>query len=98
MITEASFSAKTVVALAAKDRGIESHRVTWGQSDHSAADTCHLPCGFVSHDNRRYAATGRSVISVDVTAANATGRDLDEDLIGGRFWNREIHNLEMAIL
>jgi hypothetical protein len=34
----------------------------------------------------------------EITAANTAHRDLDENLIGSKFWGREIHDLKVAIL
>jgi hypothetical protein len=52
----------------------------------------------MSHDEWRNAATGRAVVAMDVTPANATGTNLDQDFAGCGFGYREIDDLQNSII
>jgi len=45
----------------------------------------------MAHDQRRDAAARGAVVSVDVRTANATGADLDQDVVRTADWIGHIH-------
>lgn len=84
-------------AFAAIDGGIEGYAVAGAEVFDGRADGFDNSCGFMAHDEGRYASAGTSVVSVDVTSANAAGPDSDEQFIGRRGRRWKISNLEPAI-
>ena len=53
--------------------------------------------GFVAHYDRRNAATGGAVVAVDVTAADAARRHLNQHFIRERSGLRKISNFQMVV-
>jgi hypothetical protein len=67
-----------VMAFTARDRGIESHTVSYLKALDLLADVLDNPGGFVAHDQRGYATTGAAVKAVDIAPADSARFDFHQ--------------------
>ena len=80
-IAKVYFSPQTVAADAAGNRRIKGDAVAGGDAGYARAHRGHDPRGLVSHHNGRNAAPRGTVIAMHVAAANAAGRDPNQNLV-----------------
>jgi hypothetical protein len=97
-VAQVHVTAPTVAAFAAIHSGIESDAVAFREAIYAGADFGNCPRGFVTHHQRRYAPSGRAVITVNVAAANSTRRHTDQNFVAIGRWNRQVGDLELAVL
>ncbi len=97
VIAKIHVTAKTIGAGAAVYGGVESDPIAGSETLYSGADGGDDTGGFVSHDDGGNPATGRAIVAVDVTAADAAGGDADEDFVVGGGGHREVGELEIFV-
>ena len=91
-------AAGAIRALATIDSRIEGHAITLGKAAPAGADPGDCSRGFMPHHEGRNAASGGSVIAVDVTAADAAGCHPDQYFARTWFRHRHIRQFELAVL
>jgi hypothetical protein len=77
------------VAFTARDRGIESHTVSYSEALDLLTDVLDDPCGFVSHDQRWDTSSGATVKAVNIASTDSACFDLNEQVCWatGRHWH-----------
>jgi hypothetical protein len=97
IVAKVDIATQAVGTRAAVNRGVEGDAVAFGKTVHIFADGGDLPSSFVTHHDWGDAATRGTVVAVDVTAADATGRDPNQDFIGCRSGRRKIRDFEVLV-
>ena len=82
VVAEVDVAARAEDALAAIDGGVEGDAIAAFQVANVGAGALHHAGRFVSHDERRNAASGGSVQAVDVAAADSAGADANQHVVG----------------
>jgi uncharacterized oxidoreductase len=97
IVAEVDISTKAVWTRAAVDRGVEGDAVAFRETCDIFADGGDSAGRFVTHHNRGDAAAGRTVVAVDIAAADAAGGDLNQDFIEPRGGFRKIRNFKVLV-
>src|SRR5262249_26468323 len=92
------FSAKTRGTSAAVYGRIERDAIALGELRNARAECGDDARRFVAHHDGRNAATGGAIVAVNVTAANATSRDANQHLSWAGLRNRQVGDLQLAVL
>src|SRR5579859_366245 len=97
VVTKIDIAAAAILASAAEDGRVESNPIAHGEARHAVTKRGNSSGGFVAHDNRRNAPSGRAIVAVDVAATDAAGRHADKHFTAGRSWIRQIGNFQMLV-
>jgi len=96
-VAEIYVAAAAVGTFAAVNGGIEGDAIAGHEVFYGVTDRSDDTGGFVTHDDRRDAAAGGAVVTVNVAAANAAGGDADEDFVRRGRGRREFGEFEIAV-
>src|ERR1700676_3386383 len=97
VVAKIHIAAETVRTGATVDGGVESDAVALGETRDVAADGGDATGSFVAHHNRRDATAGGAIVAVDVAAADAAGRYLNQDLVRKRSRLGEIGDFQVVV-
>ena len=98
MIAKVDLSTLAVTALAAKNGGIESDMIPFGESGTRRTQECDDARCFMPHHNRRYTAAGGPIVSMHIAAANPARRDANQNLIRARHGSGHFGYFKVPIL
>ena len=97
VVAKIDFAAAAMPAAAAVDRRVEGHAVAGGPIADLGPDVDDRPRRLVAHDDRRLPPAGAAVHAVDVAAADAAGRDAQQDLVRGDLGARPVLDFQMVV-
>src|SRR6266567_7042365 len=97
-ITEIHVPTNAVTAFPAIDRRVKCDAIVFHYALYIRTNSSDGPRRLVAHDNRRNATPGRSVISMNVAAADSARGNADQNFVGTRLGARQVSDFQLAVL
>lgn len=97
VLAKIDFAAETVGAHTTRYGGIERDAIVHGKIRYIAAERGNGSGRFMSHHNRRNAAAGRTVITVNIAAADSASGHAHQNFVRCRRWHWAIGDFQMIV-
>ena len=97
LIAEIPMSLATKIAHTTGNHGIESYPHARRKIGHVFPNSNHLSRSFMPHDQRRDPSATATVVTMDIAAADATGGNFDQDVVGATLRIGDIGDLKLLI-
>lgn len=90
VIAQIDISAEAGITFATIYRRVKRNPITFRQGGHVFAGSCDSSRRFVSHHDRRNAASRGAIVAVDIAAADSASCNANQNLISSGLRNSEI--------
>src|SRR5258708_997320 len=97
VVAQVHFSPLAERAVAAIDGRIKGDAVAFTKTVYVGADAGHDAGGLMSHHERRNPPPGRTVVAVNVAAADSAGGNAYQNFIAPRHRYRELRNFKLVV-
>ena len=98
LVAEVHIAAAAEITVATGDGGIEGDAITDVEAGRCGAERGNCTRGLMPHHERRNAAAGGAVVTMDIAAADAAGRDAHQNLVRTRHRGGNIRDVELVVL
>ena len=97
VVAEIPMSLATKIAYATGNHGIECYPHARGKIGHEFSNGNHLSRSLMPHDQRRNPSATATVVTMDIAAADSTGGNFDQDVVGATLGIGDFGDLKLLI-